>query len=111
MYGDSITKAMQTAIDETQRRRDIQIQYNKDHNITPTTIIKGIRKDIQGHDSERDVAVYLSRANRSRKLLNDTIRSLKKDMLQAAQIQDYRRAADLRDMVLELEAEKDKLKK
>ncbi len=111
MYGDSITKAMQTAIDETQRRRDIQIQYNKDHNITPTTIVKAIRQDIQGHDSVRDVAVYLSRANKSKKLLNDTIRSLKKDMLQAAKTQDYRRAADLRDMVLELEAEKDKLKK
>lgn len=104
MYADEITIAMQTAINETNRRRLIQENYNKEHNITPQTIIKPIRDDVKGYDSI-DALNKISAA-KSEKEINRLLKDLKKQMLEAANKREYEVAAQLRDTILELEAQK-----
>lgn len=104
MYGDEITTAMQTAINETNRRRLIQENYNKENNITPQTIIKPIRDDLKGYDNI-DTLNKISAA-KSEKEVNRLLKDLKKQMLDAANKREYEIAAQLRDTILELEAQK-----
>lgn len=104
MYADEITTAMQTAINETNRRRLIQENYNKEHNITPQTIIKPIRDDVKGYDSI-DTLNKISAA-KSEKEISRLLKDLKKQMLEAANKREYEVAAQLRDTILELEAQK-----
>ena len=107
MYGDHITDSMKHAIDETMRRREIQDAYNKEHNITPTTIKKDIRDLIQGKESETAVYSYVKKGKKadkkSKKLL---IEDLEKEMQQAAKALDFERAMELRDIIIELKGEK-----
>ena len=109
MYGDNITMSMQKAIDETNRRRNIQKQYNLDNNITPKTIIKEIKEpqtlSIKAElvDKHKDKGSKLTK-----KALEELINSLTKDMKEAAKNLDFEQAANLRDMILELKAEIDK---
>lgn len=108
MYADKITGSMQAAIDETQRRRDIQIQYNQEHNITPTTIKKEIRDLIAiSHDADdtagtgvdlTQVAFHDLPKSEQQQLLNN----LQKQMEEAAKKMDFEQAAQLRDTILEL---------
>ena len=113
MYGDNITKSMEKAIFETNRRREIQIAYNKKHNITPTTIIKDIPEPL---NPERGSALSvmmkddLSQEEKI-KFLKENPDSIKKEvertrgrMLKAARDMDFERAAQLRDLILELES-------
>lgn len=102
LYADTVTKSMQKAIDETNRRRKIQIQYNKDHNITPKTIEKEIRKSLTEIVKARQTArqaVKFEETEYDRIELADQI---EKEMLDAAQSLDFERAAELRDQLLEL---------
>ena len=109
MYADNITISMQKAIDETNRRRNIQKQYNLDNNITPKTIIKEIKEpqtlSIKAElvDKHKDKGSKLTK-----KALEELINSLTKDMKEAAKNLDFEQAANLRDMILELKAEIDK---
>lgn len=103
MYGDSITESMQYAIDETARRRKIQMEYNEKHGIVPKTIIKPIREVVHSKETKEMTARYLKKKQTLNK--KDTakyIEELETEMRQAAADLDFERAAELRDMVMEL---------
>jgi excinuclease ABC subunit B len=103
MFGDIITKDMQAAIDETERRRKIQIAYNKQHKIVPKTIIKPIFDDLKSDDGIKAMEAYFHKQN-APKNATKAIALLRKEMLIAAENQEYERAAHLRDALIELEA-------
>lgn len=98
MYGDKITDSMQEAIDETKRRRSIQEQYNKEHNIIPKTIIKDIREVIT------NTAVDKEEKNQkmSKKELAKTMDMIEQEMREAAKNLDFERAMELRDILFEM---------
>lgn len=109
MYADHITESMQKAIDETNRRRKIQIAYNKKHNITPQTIKKEIRDVIKAtfvaEDEEKYDEKVTSFSQVTKKNRAQVIEQLEKEMREAAKALDFERAAELRDIVFELKAE------
>jgi excinuclease ABC subunit B len=105
LYADRMTGSMQRAIDETNRRRSIQIEYNKKHNITPKTIIKKI-KDITEQLESRHSKAVKSELALDRKMygkdLAKLIRQKEKQMNSAVKILDFETAAILRDEIKEL---------
>ena len=109
MYADKMTDSMKKAIDETQRRRDIQIAYNEEHGITPTTIKKEIRDVIRATQSTEEAVSYLEKVTQGKKLTKDEkgtlLVTLEKEMKDAAKALDFERAAELRDTILELKLE------
>lgn len=105
MYADRITDSMQYTLDETQRRRDIQIAYNKEHNITPKTIIKEIRDVISGKETAELTKRVRTSSKSSKRDVEEVIERLDKEMREAAAILDFERAAQLRDIMLEIKAE------
>ncbi len=95
MYADVVTNSMEKAIRETERRRKIQMQYNKEHNITPKTIIKDVRDIIEiGTKVEKCNEKRMSRAERE-----ELIKRLTREMQQAAKILEFEHAAYLRDKI------------
>ena len=100
MYADAVTPSMENAIRETNRRREIQMQYNKEHGITPRTIVKEVREliDIRTH---KDVPKDLKKLSRAERM--QMIESLKKEMKNAAKLLEFEHAAYLRDRIAELE--------
>lgn len=107
MYGDKITDSMAYAIEETNRRRKIQDAYNKEHNITPTTIHKEIRDAIRGQEVIDDAASLVKKGKKaSKKDKQVMIQELEKQMKDAAKILDFERAMELRDIIMELQGEK-----
>lgn len=107
MYGDKITDSMAYAIEETNRRREIQKAYNKEHNITPTTIHKEIRDAIRGQEVIDDAASLVKKGKKaSKKDKQVMIHELEKQMKDAAKILDFERAMELRDIIMELQGEK-----
>ncbi|MGE7603991.1 excinuclease ABC subunit UvrB [Peribacillus sp. NPDC097675] len=110
MYADRITNSMELAISETTRRREIQESFNKKHGITPQTIQKDIRDAIratqvaeEGEAYKEDPAIKLSKLPKKER--EKVIKSMEKEMKEAAKALDFERAAELRDLVLELKAE------
>lgn len=103
LYADTVTDSMQRAIDETNRRRKLQMEYNEQHGITPETIRKAIRKgieeEIQARRVERD-AVGLT--SESQFVTQEYLRELESEMLAAAEQLDFERAAHLRDRINDL---------
>ncbi len=107
MYADKITDSMKRAIDETERRREIQLEYNKKHNITPKTIVKKIEDNLLAtlnsyRDVEDIVAETMVDMGVSIKDLPKVITKLEKDMHKAAKLLDFERAAELRDKLKQL---------
>lgn len=105
MYADRITGSMDRAIKETSRRREIQIQYNEDHGIVPTTIIKGIRDIIEATKVAEDEAEYnvektVELNGKDKKKL---IKKYTEEMKDAAKNLQFERAAELRDMINSLQ--------
>ena len=104
MYADVITDSMRNAIEETQRRREIQKKYNDEHGITPTTIKKAVRDLIAiskaaaepKADMEKDIE------SMSHKELEKLLKELSKQMHKAAAELDFERAAELRDRIIEI---------
>ena len=103
MYADTITGSMQKALDETARRREIQIAYNKEHGITPKTIIKPIHEVVRSKETQEMTAKYMSKkAKVTKKDKEKLLVNLEKEMKEAAKVLDFERAAELRDILIEL---------
>jgi excinuclease ABC subunit B len=108
MYADKITNSMEIAINETKRRRTIQEEYNQKHGITPKTIQKEIRDVIRATHAAEDQEVYNPASQYeklSKKEREKVIKEMEKEMKEAAKALNFERAAELRDLVLELKAE------
>ncbi|MCA1065150.1 excinuclease ABC subunit UvrB [Rossellomorea sp. AcN35-11] len=109
MYADKITDSMQKALDETQRRRTMQEQYNETHGVTPMTIQKEIRDVIRATHAAEEAGVYEGEQTKVSKMSKPErqklIASLEVEMKEAAKALDFERAAQLRDTILELKAE------
>ncbi|MGB4984885.1 MAG: excinuclease ABC subunit UvrB [Erysipelotrichaceae bacterium] len=107
MYGDKMTDSMTKAIQETNRRRQIQMAYNEEHHITPKTIIKEVREAISDKETKQAYTKYISKKNNKvgGKAKEDLIISLEKEMKQAASVLDFEKAANLRDIIFELKSE------
>ncbi|GAA0707178.1 excinuclease ABC subunit UvrB [Paraclostridium ghonii] len=103
MYADKITRSMQSAIDETKRRREIQMHYNEVNNIVPKTIQKGIRKGIEATIVADEEVVYGKINENNKDAMIESIENLKEEMMEAAQNLQFERAAQLRDKIKELE--------
>ena len=104
MYADTVTDSMKAAIDETNRRRAIQEAYNDENGIIPRTIVKEIRPPIHNSDDEISEMIKLTKKG-SRTEMANRIKDLEKQMRQAAKEFDFEKAAELRDIILELKAE------
>ena len=100
MYADNITKSMGKAISETNRRREIQDEYNKLHNITPKTINKGIRDIIEATIVAEEEVKYEETFSKDE--IESMIIGLEGAMLKAAEELDFERAAELRDKIIQL---------
>ncbi|PEJ09397.1 excinuclease ABC subunit B [Bacillus wiedmannii] len=107
MYADRITRSMGIAIEETQRRRTIQEAYNKEHGITPKTIQKGVRDVIRATTAAEEPETYEAAPAKkmTKKEREKTITKMEAEMKEAAKALDFERAAELRDLLLELKAE------
>ncbi|MCE3403296.1 UvrB/UvrC motif-containing protein, partial [Staphylococcus aureus] len=108
MYADKMTDSMKYAIDETQRRREIQMKHNEKHGITPKTINKKIHDLISAtveNDENNDKAQTVIPKKMTKKERQKTIDSIEKEMKQAAKDLDFEKATELRDMLFELKAE------
>ncbi len=107
MYGDSISPAMQKAIDITEHRRSIQDVYNKEHGIVPKTIQKSVRPAIEATAAAEESDIYMTERRpeeMTRKELGEYIEKLKQEMNAAAQALQFEQAALLRDRIFDLKA-------
>jgi excinuclease ABC subunit B len=106
MYADRVTDSMNRAISETNRRREVQIEYNRNHGITPETVRKAVRDVIEATRVAEPKALYEAMPQTGKKMtkaqLKKTIASLEKEMAQSARQLAFERAAQLRDMIIEL---------
>jgi excinuclease ABC subunit B len=91
LYGDNVTKSMQKALDETDRRRKIQAEHNEKHGITPQTIVRSIEAMAAFSDNEQEEFIFDNK-NRAK-----DIAKMRKDMITAAKELDFEKAAKLRD--------------
>lgn len=110
MYADKITKSMDIALNETKRRREIQEAYNEKHGITPTTIQKKVPELIRATMVAEDEGQYEGKVPaplrpKNKKEREKLIESMEQEMKDAAKALDFERAAELRDLLLELKAE------
>lgn len=109
MYADNITKSMGKAINETNRRRKIQMEYNEKNGIIPTTVIKDIREVIEITSVAEEGAKYGSleeAMEASNENIENLIQKYEKEMMQAAKDMQFERAAQLRDMIIKLKKKK-----
>ena len=103
LYADKVTESMQRAIDETSRRRQLQLEYNTQHGITPETIRKAIRRGIEEERAAQQIvqeSVGMQTAEQY--VTQEHLNELEAEMLAAAKELDFERAAQLRDRILEL---------
>ena len=101
LYGDKITDSMKEAMDETNRRRSIQEKYNKEHNITPKTIMKEIRDVITNTDEEKGK----SSKKLTKKEIEKNAALIEQEMREAAKNLDFERAMELRDILFEMRSQ------
>lgn len=101
MYADNLTDSMKKAIYETNRRREIQNEYNLENGIIPRTIVKPITPPIHNSDDEISNMIEISKHG-SKKEIEAKIKELQKQMKQAANDFDFERAAELRDIIIEM---------
>jgi len=102
LYADKVTDSMRRAMDETQRRRDIQLAYNQEHGITPETIKKEVRDGIEAEMASRQYARKVVHEDEVRYASSEQIRELEEQMHQAAGQLNFEEAARLRDLIAEL---------
>ena len=104
MYADVITKSMERAINETKRRREIQIKYNDENNIVPKTVVKDIREVIQAtkisnEETRSKINIKIPEDFKERSKL---IEKLEKEMKEHAKNLDFEKAMEIRDFVKEI---------
>lgn len=104
MYADSVTGSMERAITETNRRRELQLAYNKEHGIVPKTIIKDIR-DVIEISSKAEVDDKAAKKKMSKKEKDELIAKLTAQMKEAAKLLEFEHAAYLRDKINELKGQ------
>ena len=104
LYADSVTPSMKEAMDETARRREIQMAYNEKHGIVPKTIIKSVRDLIEISKPSQEVVgksgIKMTKAEREKEIAR-----LEKAMREAAKMMEFEYAAVLRDQIIELRKE------
>src|SRR5437868_12164328 len=102
LYADTVTPAMQRAMEETGRRREPQMRYNAEHGITPQTVKKAIRASLESEVKARRVAQEAIHANENEFDQTELIRLLEEEMIEAAKNLEFERAAQLRDKLTEM---------
>lgn len=105
MYADNITKSMNKSIKETERRRIIQMEYNEEHDITPTTVIKGVRDIIEATKVAEEKESYETEVKKAVKKdipIEKLIEQYEEEMKEAAKNLQFERAAELRDIIKDL---------
>ena len=100
MYADKISEAMEKSIKETERRRQIQNEYNIKHNIVPKTIIKSIKEVVSNEVEEK-----IEKPKLSKKEKNEMLIRIENEMREAAKNMDFEKAMELRDILFELKSE------
>ena len=106
MYADKITESMQIAIDETNRRRNIQEKYNEENNVTPKSIVKEINEVIHSKETLEMSKKYRQKNKHTKAEKEKMMASIEAEMKQAAKQLNFERAAELRDILYELRDEK-----
>ncbi len=99
LYADTVTPAMQEAMDETERRREKQLAYNAEHGITPATIKKAIRRGIESELRARKTAREAVKSSEPEYEASELLELLEEEMLKAAQELEFEKAAELRDQM------------
>ncbi len=100
LYGDKVTGSMQRAIDETERRRKLQEEYNRQHGITPETIRKAIRRGIESEAAAHaDANAAVGRTDEAQYITEEYIAQLEAEMIEAADALEFERAAAIRDRI------------
>ena len=103
LYADMVTNSMQQAIDETNRRRERQVAYNIEHDITPESIQKAIRKGIEEEVEARQLVQKTSGTNTEEAFVSqEMLKDLETEMLSAAQALEFERAAEIRDRIADI---------
>jgi len=104
MYADTITDSMRRAINETNRRRQIQSEYNKKHGITPKTVYKAVREVIEATKTGEEIEKYNAKPKEkiSKEEIKTIIEALEQEMKECAKKLDFEKAAELRDRIKEL---------
>lgn len=103
MYADKITRSMESAINETNRRRELQENYNEENNIIPQSINKEIKNAIEATQVADEEVAYGISSNIDKDELKENINRLKDEMMEAAKNLQFERAAQIRDKISELE--------
>ena len=106
MYADKITESMQIAIDETNRRRNIQEKYNEENNVTPKSIVKELNEVIHSKETLEMSKKYRQKNKHTKAEKEKMMASIEAEMKQAAKQLNFERAAELRDILYELRDEK-----
>lgn len=104
LYADRITNSMKRAIDETNRRRTLQMVYNKKHNITPTTIRKEIKKGIEDEVSSHKIVYETVAESEEEYITQEFVKELEEEMFRAAEALEFERAAELRDKIQQIQS-------
>jgi excinuclease ABC subunit B len=105
LYADTVTDSMQRAMDETNRRRELQVRYNSEHNITPQTVQTAISMGIEEEIAARQYAQEVSGQQPDNFVTQEYLEELHAEMLAAASNLDFERAAELRDCIAKLKGE------
>lgn len=104
LYADTVTQSMARAIEETNRRRELQMAYNREHGITPETIRKAIRRGIEDEvDARRMVQQVVGAKDEAQYVTQEYLKELEGEMLAAAENLEFERAAKLRDQIRDLQ--------
>jgi len=102
LYADKVTNSMQQAIDETKRRRELQLAYNEANEITPETIQKAIRKGIEEEIAAHNLVQETAGADETHYVTQEFVNELEGEMMKAAEGLEFERAAQLRDRIMQL---------